>query len=107
VRKLRSRAAILAAQKPTAIDLEALRTSETEGGRGDAEGAITANLTLVAKLLPPRETIRGRKILRVSLSGCNIRRVRVVGPNWNFRPHRVRRADILGRLANVLSKHRD
>lgn len=71
------RAAILAAAKPTAIDLDALRTSETEGllaqlvtqrarlqahselaatlgdvrGAVAAEGAITSNLTLVAKLL--------------------------------------------------------
>lgn len=71
------RAAILSAQKPSAIDLEALRTSETEGllaqlvasrarlhqhgdlalQIGDIKGcvavetAITANLTLVAKLL--------------------------------------------------------
>ena len=71
------RAAILTAQRPSAIDLEALQTSETEGllGQlvvqrarlqqhgdlalelGDVRGAvavetaITANLTLVAKLL--------------------------------------------------------
>jgi hypothetical protein len=71
------RAAILNAQKPTAIDLDALRTSESEGliaslvaqrarllvkadfaaehgdikGSVAAENAITANLTLVAKLL--------------------------------------------------------
>jgi hypothetical protein len=71
------RAAILAAQKPLAIDLEALRTSETEGllaglvaqrarlqtkaelamewgdvkGSVAAEGAMMANYTLVAKLL--------------------------------------------------------
>lgn len=71
------RAALLAHIKPTAIDLDALRTSETEGllaqlvsqrarlqmhselaatlgdarGAVAAEGAITSNLTLVAKLL--------------------------------------------------------
>jgi len=71
------RAAILSAQKPAAIDLEALRTTESEGliaslvaqrarllvkadfaaehgdikGSVAAENAITANLTLVAKLL--------------------------------------------------------
>lgn len=71
------RAAILAHRKPTAIDLDQLRTTESEGilaqlvaqrarlqvnaelaaGLGDvkaavsAESAITANLTLVAKLL--------------------------------------------------------
>jgi hypothetical protein len=71
------RAAILAAQKPTEIDLDALRTSESEGllaqlvtqrarlqQQGDlaltlgdvrgcvaVESAVTANLTLVAKLL--------------------------------------------------------
>lgn len=71
------RAAILAAQKPSAIDLDELRTSESEGllsalvaqrarlhQHGDlalelgdvkacvaVEGAITANLTLVGKLL--------------------------------------------------------
>jgi hypothetical protein len=71
------RAAILAAQKPTAIDLDALRTSESEGilaqlvgqrarllSHGDlalelgdvkacvaVESALTGNLTLVAKLL--------------------------------------------------------
>ncbi|WP_439925581.1 hypothetical protein [Nitrobacter sp. JJSN] len=71
------RAAILSAQKPAAIDLEALRTAESEGliaslvaqrarllvkadfaaehgdikGSVAAENAITANLTLVAKLL--------------------------------------------------------
>lgn len=71
------RAAILAAMKPTAVDLEALQASESEGllaqliaqrarlqthsemaadmgdmrGAVSAEGAITANLTLVAKLL--------------------------------------------------------
>ncbi|WP_438277983.1 hypothetical protein [Nitrobacter sp.] len=71
------RAAILSAQKPAAIDLEALRTTESEGliaslvaqrarllvkadfaaehgdikGSVAAENAITANLTLVAKML--------------------------------------------------------
>jgi hypothetical protein len=71
------RAALLAAQRPTDIDLEALRTSEAEGllsqlvaqrarlqqsaelslelgdvrGAVVAEGAITANLSLVGKLL--------------------------------------------------------
>jgi len=71
------RAAILSAQQPAAIDLEALRTAESEGliaslvaqrarllvkadfaaehgdvkGSVAAENAITANLTLVAKLL--------------------------------------------------------
>ncbi|EAQ34556.1 hypothetical protein NB311A_06046 [Nitrobacter sp. Nb-311A] len=71
------RAAILSAQKPAAIDLDALRTAESEGliaslvaqrarllvkadfaaehgdikGSVAAENAITANLTLVAKLL--------------------------------------------------------
>lgn len=71
------RAAILAAQKPTAIDLDALRASESEGllaqlvtqrarlqghaelaaslgdvrGAVSAEGAITSNLALVGRLL--------------------------------------------------------
>ncbi|MEP0324569.1 hypothetical protein [Bauldia litoralis] len=71
------RAAILAAQKPTAIDLDALQASESEGllsqlvaqrarlqshvetaaemgdvrGAVSAESAITSNLTLVGKLL--------------------------------------------------------
>lgn len=71
------RAALLAAQRPTAVDLDALRTSESEGllsqlvaqrarlqqtaelslelgdvrGAVSAESAITANLALVGKLL--------------------------------------------------------
>jgi hypothetical protein len=86
------RAAILTAQKPTAIDLEALQASESEGllsqlvsqrarlqqhvelaaSLGDvrgcvaAEGAITSNLALVGKLLGmivQRHDVRSTSIL--------------------------------------------